>query len=156
KQNCERLGATIVVPEVKDARIPDEDKFSRFDKVLIDAPCSGLGVIRRKPDIKWSKKPEDIMSLRVKQQGLLKLCSNYVKPGGILIYSTCSIDPKENNEIIDRFLAKNEHFIYDDLRPYLPQKLHDDIKKPYGHITLYPNIHGTDGFFIARLKKVKA
>lgn len=155
EENCRRLKATIVVSEARDAKIPDESMFNKFDKVIIDAPCSGLGVIRRKPDIKWSKKPEDILALKVEQTGILEVCSKYVKPGGILIYSTCSIDTEENEKIVETFLAKNQHFTYDDLRPYLPEKLHENVARPYGNITLYPNIHGTDGFFIARLKKAK-
>ena len=155
EQNCQRLKATIVVPEVRDAKTPNADMFNKFDKVIIDAPCSGLGAIRRKPDIKWSKKPEDIRALKKGQAKILEVCSKYVKPGGILVYSTCSIDPEENENIVDGLLAKNQYFIYDDLRLYLPKKLHKNINKPYGRITLYPNIHGTDGFFIARLKKVK-
>lgn len=155
EQNCQRLKATIVLPEVRDAKIPDKDMFNKFDKVIIDAPCSGLGVIRRKPDIKWSKEPEDIPALKAEQVKILETCSKYVKPGGFLIYSTCSIEPEENEKIIDKFLVKNQHFTYDDLRPYLPEKLYESVNKPYGNITLYPNIHGTDGFFIARLKKAK-
>jgi 16S rRNA (cytosine967-C5)-methyltransferase len=156
EQNSQRLKATIVVTQVRDAQIPDEDMFNKFDKVMIDAPCSGLGVIRRKPDIKWFKKREDILSLKIKQARILEVCSKYVKPGGFLVYSTCSIDPEENQKIVDDFLEKNKHFIYDDLRPYMPEKLHESFKRPYGQITLYPHIHGTDGFFIARLKKTKS
>lgn len=155
KENCKRLGVTIVDPEVKDSRIPDKDKFCTFDKVLIDAPCSGLGVIRRKPDIKWTKKPEDIRALVVNQRKILEVCSNYVKPGGFLVYSTCSIDPEENEVQVEKFLRDNSQFAYDDLRFYLPQRLFKNDNKPTGYITLYPNIHGTDGFFMARLKRVK-
>jgi 16S rRNA (cytosine967-C5)-methyltransferase len=156
EQNSRRLKATIVVTQVRDAKIPDKDMFNKFDKVIIDAPCSGLGVIRRKPDIKWSKKPEDILALKVEQAKILEVCSKYVKPGGFLVYSTCSIDPEENEKIVEEFLAKNQHFTYDDLRPYLPEKLCQNVERLYGNITLYPNIHGTDGFFIARLKKSKS
>lgn len=156
EQNCNRLKAAIVVPEVRNAKIPDKNMFNKFDKVIIDAPCSGLGVIRRKPDIKWSKRPEDITALKSEQKEILEVCSKYVKPEGFLIYSTCSIEPEENEKNVDEFLAKNDSFIYDDLRPYLPEKLHDSLKQSYGYITLYPNIHGTDGFFIARLKRIKA
>ncbi len=154
EQNCIRLKTTIVKPKIKNAKTPEKKLYNVFDKVVIDAPCSGLGVIRRKPDIKWSKKLKDIQALKKEQAQILEVCSRYVKPGGILIYSTCSIDPEENANIVSAFIRKNQHFIYDDLRPYLPKKLHKDINKPYGHITLYPNIHGTDGFFIARLKKI--
>lgn len=155
EENAKRLKTTIVESQVKDAKVLDEMLQNTFDKVLIDAPCSGLGVIGRKPDIKWSKKPKDISDLKKEQGKILEVSSKYVKPGGILVYSTCSIEPEENEKIVEEFLAKNQHFAYDDLRFYLPKQLHGDLKSPYGYITLYPHIHGTDGFFVARLKKVK-
>jgi 16S rRNA (cytosine967-C5)-methyltransferase len=127
---------------------------NKFDKVLVDAPCSGLGVIRRKPDIKWSKKPEDISVLTTEQQRILEVCSQYVKLNGILVYSTCSIEPEENQQIVEAFLENNGNFVYDDMRPYLPEKLAMELKEPYGWIQLYPNIHKVDGFFVARLKRV--
>jgi len=156
EQNVSRLKATIVETQIKDAKILDEAMVDRFDRVLIDAPCSGLGVIRRKPDIKWSKNPKDISALKNEQEKILLVCSKYVKPGGVLVYSTCSIEPEENEKIVEDFIAKNHDFAYDDLRLYLPKQLHEGLKRPYGYITLYPHIHDTDGFFVARLKKVKA
>lgn len=155
EENASRLKASIVKTRVKDAKILDETMMGSFDRVLIDAPCSGLGVIRRKPDIKWSKKPDDIKALRNEQEHIFFVCSKYVKPGGVLVYSTCSIEPKENEELVEDFLAKNQEFAYDDLRKSLPETLHDELKSPYGYITLYPHIHGTDGFFVARLKRLK-
>lgn len=151
EETCHRLGISIVNAEVKDARIVDEESIARYDKVLIDAPCTGLGIIRRKPDIKWSKKPEDLTALKLEQQNILSVCAKYVKPGGILVYSTCSIEPEENQGIVDQFLRENTDFSYDDIRPYLPEKL--ILDKPSGFIQLYPNVHGTDGFFVARLKR---
>lgn len=150
-ENCRRLGATIVHPEVRDAKIPDAEKFGQFDKVLVDAPCSGLGVIRRKPDIKWAKKPEDIVGLKREQQDILKISSLYVKPGGTLVYSTCSIEPEENEKVVEKFLEENRDFELDDVRPFLPEALSRTLKEPGGYIQIYPNLHGTDGFFIARL-----
>lgn len=154
EETCSRLGVTIVDAEVWDSRIPDGEKLGKFDKVLVDAPCSGLGVIRRKPDIKWSKKPEDITSLNFEQQKILQVCSQYVKKGGILVYSTCSIQPEENQRVVEKFLESNSDFVYDDIRPYIPGKLTGDLKAPYGWIQLYPHIHNVDGFFVARLKRV--
>lgn len=155
KENCRRLKVDIVMPEVKDAKVFNENLADTFDKVIIDVPCSGTGVIRRKPDIKWSKKPEDIISLKSEQEKILSTCARYVKPNGILIYSTCSIDPEENEKNIEAFLAKNDSFVYDDLRNYVPESLKEDLKDHWGYLTLYPNLHEIDGFFIARLKKVK-
>ena len=150
-QNIERMGIkNCVVLNEDPARL--ETYFSEFfHKILVDAPCSGLGIIRRKPDIKWSKSPKDITALKAEQQEILEVCSRYVKPGGILVYSTCSIEPEENQGIVDSFLRKNTDFSYDDIRLYLPKSLNFD--DPAGFIQLYPNIHGTDGFFVARLKR---
>lgn len=154
KETCRRLGVTIVEARVWDSRILDEENIEKFDRVLVDAPCSGLGVIRRKPDIKWSKKPEDIAALNFIQQNVLQVCSQYVKKGGILVYSTCSIEPAENQRVVEKFLEKNQDFVYDDIRPYIPEKLAGDLEPPYGWIQLYPNIHDVDGFFVSRLKRV--
>jgi len=154
KENCKRLKISNVEVEVRDSSIGDEKLFKSFDKVLVDAPCTGLGVIKRKPDIKWSKKLEDIAALGKEQQKMLKVCANYVKPGGTLVYSTCSIDPEENAHIIEDFLSKNREFVYDDLRSFLPAKLFKDSNGTQGHITLFPNVYGTDGFFIARLRRL--
>jgi 16S rRNA (cytosine967-C5)-methyltransferase len=129
--------------------------FYRFDRVLIDAPCSGLGVIRRKPDIKWSKNPEDLAALKIEQANILRVCSKYVKPDGILLYSTCSIEPEENQEVVEAFLRENGDFVFDDLRPCLPEKLRAAVDKHVGCLQLYPHIHKVDGFFIARLRRVK-
>jgi len=156
ENNANRLKATIIKAQIKDAKVLDVAIVNSFDKVLIDAPCSGLGVIRRKPDIKWSKKLDDIELLRKEQEQILFVCSKYVKPGGVLVYSTCSIDPEENQKVVEKFLAENKEFTYDDIRPFVPKKLQESLKSPCGQITLFPHIHDTDGFFIARLKKVKA
>ncbi|ADL07791.1 16S rRNA (cytosine(967)-C(5))-methyltransferase RsmB [Thermosediminibacter oceani] len=155
KETCQRLGVSIVYPEVRDARVPDKNLFGKFDRVLVDAPCSGLGVIRRKPDIKWTKKPEDIPVLKREQLQIIRVSSQYVKPGGILIYSTCSIEPEENREVVKEFLKENRDFDLDDIRPHLPEALSADVKEQYGYIQIYPNLHSIDGFFIARLKRIR-
>jgi len=153
EDTCRRLGISIVKAEAKNAKDLDVESLNGYDKVLVDAPCSGLGIIRRKPDIKWSKVPEDIIALKAEQQKILEVCARYVKPGGILVYSTCSIEPEENQIIVDSFLKKNKDFCYDDIKPYLPKNL--SVREPTGFIQLYPNIHRTDGFFVARLKRKK-
>ncbi|TYP59996.1 16S rRNA (cytosine(967)-C(5))-methyltransferase RsmB [Thermosediminibacter litoriperuensis] len=155
KETCHRLGVSIVYPEVRDARITDKKQFGKFDRVLVDAPCSGLGVIRRKPDIKWSKKPEDILVLKREQLQIMQVTSQYVKSGGILVYSTCSIEPEENYEVVKEFLKENRDFDLDDIRPYLPEALSTEVEEPYGYIQIYPNVNGIDGFFIARLKRIR-
>ncbi len=154
KETCERLGVRIVDAYVKDASEPDERFYGKFDKVLVDAPCSGFGVIRRKPDIKWSKSREDIQALRRKQFEMLSVCSRYVKPNGILLYSTCSVDREENESVIFEFLNKHNEFVFDDISPYLPKKIMSKLNGSQGFIQLFPNIHKVDGFFISRLKRL--
>ena len=114
------------------------------DKVLCDVPCSGLGVIRRKPEIRY-KQPADIDKLPQIQYDILCSCSKYVNNGGKLVYSTCSINPAENAEVCERFLAEHKNFKAIKTLPELPQRFEGDEK----YLTLMPHINGTDGFFIA-------
>lgn len=153
KETCNRLGITIVKAKLQDALSPRSDLTESFDKVIVDAPCSGLGVIRRKPDIKWTKVPEDISSLAGMQLNMLSTVSSYVKPGGTLIYSTCSIDPEENREVVEKFLQCYPEFRFDDIEDLLPDSLRGNKDGEKGFINLYPHIHDVDGFFIARLQK---
>ncbi|MGI6484973.1 MAG: 16S rRNA (cytosine(967)-C(5))-methyltransferase RsmB [Tepidanaerobacteraceae bacterium] len=154
QETCRRLGVTIAKAYVKDISILDDMYYDKFDRVLIDAPCSGLGVIRRKPDIKWSKSEADLHTLNKKQYELLSTCSRYVKPNGILVYSTCSVDPEENERVALKFLDEHKNFSFDDITPHLPKKLRSEVKKPTGYIHFYPNVHKIDGFFITRLKRI--
>ena len=89
---------------------------TRFDAVLVDAPCSGLGIIRKKPDVRY-KKPDDLFALPVIQRAILDNAARYVRPGGTLVYSTCTILPEENEEVTDGFLAEHPDFVPDALRP---------------------------------------
>jgi len=115
-----------------------------FDRVLLDAPCSGLGIIRRKPEIRFRRQPEDLAALVKLQTKLLEKGSRYVKQGGVLVYSTCSVDPDENEGVVTAFLASNPQY-----------KL---VDTPWsdgdGLIRLYPSVHQTDGFFIAKMVRV--
>lgn len=110
KQNAKRLGIDIIKTEERNATIYNEDLNEKFDKILLDVPCLGIGVIKRKPDIKWQRKPEDIKEITEIQEGILENCSKYLKQGGKLIYSTCSILKNENEDIINNFLQKNKKF----------------------------------------------
>lgn len=154
EETCKRLGVSIVEAKVQDAIKTVEKICDSFDKVILDAPCSGLGVIRRKPDIKWTKTAGDIVSLKNQQLKMLDQVCQYVKPGGVLIYSTCSIDLQENEEVIKEFLRSRQDFVLEDLTPYLPQKLKGEGRQ--GYIKLFPHLHDVDGFFIARLKRTPA
>lgn len=136
KQNACRLGINIISTKVKDASIYDEKLNEKFDKILLDVPCLGIGVIKRKPDIKWQRKIEDIDEIKKIQQKILENCSKYLKKGACLVYSTCSIFKEENEDIINEFLNKNSDF----------QIVENKI------INIIPNDE-KDGFFICKLQK---
>lgn len=111
KENSERLGINIINTKIKDATIYDEKLNEKFDKILLDVPCLGLGVIKRKPDIKWQRQKEDIEKISQIQNKILENCSKYLKPNGELVYSTCSILKQENDDVIKMFLLKNPQFV---------------------------------------------
>lgn len=145
-----RLGLTNVEVENFDASILDENSINKFDYVLADVPCSGLGIIRRKPEIKYKSKAE-IKDLPVLQRKILENASKYVKVGGSLLYSTCTILDSENIEVINNFLKENDNF---ELVPIDEVNVDLDNQEK-GYLKIYPNIHGMDGFFIAKLKRVR-
>lgn len=146
-----RLGIDIIKSELHDAALPDEAYNRYFDRVLLDAPCTGLGIIRRKPDIKWARETKDLDSITALQRQLIQQVSNTVKPGGVLVYSTCTILPEENEGVVNTFLEQNKDFEADDITPYLPLELAVHAKGCM--LQLYPNRDGIDGFFIARIKR---
>lgn len=153
QENCKRLGINIVECDTKDATILDEKLVNKFDKILLDAPCSGLGVIRRKPDIKWQRTKEDIDEIKKIQMDILNNVSKYLKKEGYLVYSTCTILKEENEELVLEFLNKNNNFELVDLTKKVPNELLNSIYDEK-FIKLYPNINNTDGFFICMMKKV--
>ena len=110
EQNAKRLGISIIKTHVRDASIYDENLKEKYDKILLDVPCLGIGVIKRKPDIKWQRKPEDIEEITKIQKQILENCSKYLKKGGTLVYSTCSILKEENEDVVNCFLSKNNQF----------------------------------------------
>ena len=117
KQNAKRLGINIIQTEVHDATKLKEDYVERFDKILLDVPCLGLGVIRRKPDIKWNRQENNIKEISDIQFNILKTCSKYLKKNGTLVYSTCSMLKEENDAIIEKFI-KDENFEIVDINKY--------------------------------------
>lgn len=150
KATVNRLGLTNVVVENKDALKLDDNSIDRFDYVLADVPCSGLGIIRRKPEIKFKEKNE-LSGLPNIQIEILNNASRYVKENGILIYSTCTIHDEENIDVVNQFLETNKNF---ELVPI--ENINIDLdNQEKGYIKIYPNIHGMDGFFIAKLKRVR-
>ena len=141
----DRLGLSIVTPTLQNAAQTREDWLESFDTVLMDVPCSGLGIIRKKPDIRY-KDPEPLKGLPRIQRGILDNCARYVRPGGALVYSTCTLLDRENGEIVDAFLRT-----YPDFAPE-PFDLPHLGSQP-GRVTFWPHIHGTDGFFVAKLRR---
>lgn len=137
KKNADRLGIKIINTKVKDATIYDESLKEKFDKILLDVPCLGIGVIKRKPDIKWQRDIDDIKQITKIQQKILENCSKYLKKGAVLVYSTCSILKDENEDIINQFLNKNKDY----------KIINNSI------INIMPDKE-KDGFFICKLQKM--
>jgi len=149
-ENIKRLNIKNIVTELKDAKVHYTDDEQKADCVIIDVPCSGLGLIRKKPDIKYNKSIYDIDKLVKIQRKIVDSCWNYVKVGGTLLYSTCTISRKENIENFN-WILQNYPFKAVDISSYLPVKF-DTASK--GYIQILPNMFGTDGFFIAKFKRV--
>ena len=147
EKGAKRLGIDIISARVQNAKeyVAEYDKC--FDRVLCDVPCSGLGVIYKKPEIKY-KSVDNIRALPQIQYDILKNCSQYVKVGGYLVYSTCTLNRMENEENVLRFLAENDSFEPVDFTV-------GDASSKGGMYTFFPHITGTDGFFIAKLRRVK-
>lgn len=138
------LGVSIIRTGASDAGKFNES-LPKADKIICDVPCSGLGVIAKKPDVRY-KSPDDVKNLPALQSRILETSSNYLKEGGVLVYSTCTLNPDENENVITDFLSLRKDFA---LEPFSAGALSCD-----GMITLLPHKYGTDGFFIAKLKKL--
>ena len=152
RENIERSGLTNVRAVRRDASVPEPELTGKADIVLADLPCSGLGVMGKKPDLKYRVTPEDILELAALQRKILSCAQAYVKPGGILMYSTCTVSPAENKENVQWFLKEYPQFRAEDIRNRLCPELQDACTEP-GCLQLLPGIHKSDGFFIARLKR---
>jgi 16S rRNA (cytosine967-C5)-methyltransferase len=148
-QNCDRLGLTCVQVKEGDARLV-KDWLGKCDRVLVDAPCSGLGTLHRHADARWRQTPETVAQLADLQLDLLSAASTWLKPNGKLIYSTCTLHPLENEEVIKTFLAQNTDWQID---PPAPDSVLADLAAAEGWIQVLPHHHDMDGFFMVRLKK---
>ncbi|WP_343343525.1 16S rRNA (cytosine(967)-C(5))-methyltransferase RsmB [Terrisporobacter petrolearius] len=150
KASSKRLNLNNVDVQEFDGLSLDKDSIGKFDYVLADVPCSGLGIIRRKPEIKYKEK-EEFRDLPPIQKKILENASKYVKKGGTLIYSTCTIQDNENIDVINEFLQKNKNF---ELAPIDEVKVDLDNQEK-GYMKIYPNVHEMDGFFISKLIRVR-
>lgn len=153
RENVERMGYTNVSCEVHDATVSDPALIDKMDVVIVDAPCSGLGVIGKKADIKYNASEENIKALAQLQRTILNVAAGYVKPGGVLIFSTCTMTSEENTENREWFL-ENHDFAAESIDPWIPEALRcPDTAQ--GHLQFLPGIHKTDGFYISRFRRVK-
>ena len=143
EKTAAKLGISIIKTGVSDAGAVHEN-IPTADKIICDVPCSGLGVIAKKPDIRY-KSPNDIKNLPSLQKKILEASSSYLKDGGVLVYSTCTLNPAENEDVVNDFLSRHADFSPE---PFSVGKLSSS-----GMITLTPNVYGTDGFFIAKLRR---
>jgi 16S rRNA (cytosine967-C5)-methyltransferase len=152
EEGCRRLGIKIVKTAKGDATRPLAFfKGLEFDRILADVPCSGFGTLRKNPDLKWRRGEKDIGRLSRLQSSVLKNLSGYVKEGGILVYSTCTVFHEENEDVIEGFLAQHPAFQLDQMVEVLPEKCHFLIRN--GFFKTFPPRDEMDAFFVARLKK---
>lgn len=151
RENAQRMGCTDMEINVWDATKHMEELEGWADVVLADVPCSGLGVMGRKKDIRYRVQPQDLKTLNELQKQILIASWQYVKPGGILLYSTCTVNRMENEEMVN-FITERFPFETESLNDYLPSCLCDE-QTARGMLQLFPGEHDTDGFFIARLRR---
>ena len=153
-EGCRRMGVTVTSPVCADAsgpRHPLDDRFL-FDRVLVDAPCSGLGILRRNPEKKWRPAP-DFATLSNLQASLIRTAAALVRPGGILVYSTCTVHREENEAIVEGFTAEHGDFVLEEVTPFLPDGL-EDLASEAGHLSSWARPTCFDLFFAARLRRV--
>jgi len=152
-ENAQRLEVLCIEPVEMDVLeiVPSGEEFC-FDRILLDAPCTGLGVLRRNPDIKWKVKPKDFRRLHLVQKQMLERLAPLLKPGGILLYATCTVSKEENEETVQGFLAEHPDYQLESARPYLPPGGAGVVNRT-GAVQTWPHKHGVDGFFAARLRR---
>lgn len=155
EENARRLGITIIKTRLQDASEVALNEKKHYDFILVDAPCSGLGVLRRRPDARWRKKPQDIQDLAQLQLKILESVSQNLAPGGRLIYSTCTIEPEENQQVIENILAKHPELSPLDLNRFVPYQASSEEKLELskGMRQYLPFKDNLEGFFIAGLEK---
>jgi len=153
RENAARLGLTSIRALRGDASRDLPESFcGYFDRILVDAPCSGLGTLRSNPEIKWHRNPSDVERLSRLQAKIVDRAALSLKPGGMIVYSTCTLTPEENEQVVEGFLETHRQFELQDAAGYLPEQA-----KPMaqgGYFMALPHLHNTDGFFAARMRKV--
>jgi 16S rRNA (cytosine967-C5)-methyltransferase len=147
--NAEKFGAEIVNLQRADVI---EERFKLADAVLLDVPCTGTGVLSKRADLRWRRTLADLKTVVETQAQLLDAAANMVKRGGRLVYSTCSLEPEENMQQIEKFLAEYDNFELDSLEDYLPEEVLIEDGKAY---QTWPHKHNCDGHFGVRLLRVK-
>ncbi|HLF20686.1 MAG TPA: 16S rRNA (cytosine(967)-C(5))-methyltransferase RsmB [Bacteroidota bacterium] len=146
KGACQRLGianAHVVIADAATIQMPPADK------VLVDAPCSGLGVLSKKPDAKWTREPEDLIALVKLQRRILDNAAVLVKPGGVIVYSTCTTEVEENINVVREFVTNHPEFSFESAQQYVESQL----VRPEGHVETFPHKHGMDGSFAVRMRR---
>ena len=146
KKDIERHGRSNIEWMVKDA---SKDTFPKTDLMLIDAPCTGTGVLGRRPDIRWRRKVSDIKEMSKKQYSILNHCSKFINSNGTLVYATCSIEPEENWNVVEQFLKLNPQFFIEKMHSKIPESWIDEN----GALLTLPYVHGVDGMFAAKIKR---
>lgn len=156
KQAAQRLGVGIIMPQCGDARVLAGVEPESCRRVLVDAPCSGLGVLRRRADLRWQKEERDLGNFPPLQLAILERAASCVEVGGDLVYTTCTIEPEENFEVVKTFRSGHPEFRPVDLTVDLPFALEDarDVRQAQkGMLQLLPHRHGMDGFFLAKFRR---
>lgn len=151
QENARRLGLDCISTAAADLHLPETFPEGLFDRILLDAPCSGLGVIRRNPEAKWRLAYSDLTRLASVQKKLIKNASALLKPGGTMLYSTCSTSVEENEEVVEDFLLHHPEFVLENLNELFPEW--KDLFEFYGMLRAWPHRHGMDGFFAARIRR---
>ena len=153
RDNVARLNLKSIEPARADATKELAGALSvPYDRILVDAPCSGLGTLRSHPEIKWQRQESDIQRLSQLQTRILERVAGYLKPGGVLVYSTCTLTSEENKQLVEAFLAEHKGFELDDAARYLPEPARPMVLGRY--FQALPQRDNSDGFFAARLRKV--
>ena len=153
RDNAERLGMKSIRTFRVDFShgLPDSLNLA-YDRILADAPCSGLGTLRSHPEIKWNRSESDIERLSRLQKKIMARAASYLKPGGVLVYSTCTLTEDENEKVAEDFLEQHKEFVLEDAAGYLPEQAKHLVRGSY--FLALPHRHNTDGFFAARMRKV--